>query len=62
MNNSFLRISLMPFCYLLMKSPYDGAQTSIYVAVADEEEGVSGKLYMLVVHIWDIEDRKAEGR
>jgi len=28
-----------------MKSPFDGAQTPVYCAVAAEEEGVSGKAY-----------------
>ena len=43
--HSFLRISLYPVTWLLMKQPVDGAQTVIYVAIAKEEEGVSGKLY-----------------
>lgn len=43
--NAFLRISLLPVMWMLMKQPLDGAQTVIYAAVAKEEEGVSGKLY-----------------
>lgn len=31
--------------YLLLKSPWQGAQTIIYCAVAEELEGVSGHLY-----------------
>ena len=43
--NAFLRISLLPIMWMVMKHPLDGAQTVIYAAVAKEEEGVSGKLY-----------------
>jgi len=43
--SAFLRISLLPVTWMVMKPPLDGAQTVIYVAVAKEEEGVSGKLY-----------------
>jgi hypothetical protein len=31
--------------YFLLKSPWQGAQTTIYCAVAEELEGVSGRFY-----------------
>ena len=31
--------------YLLSKTPWQGAQTTIYCAVAEELEGVSGRFY-----------------
>ncbi|XP_072535054.1 retinol dehydrogenase 13-like isoform X2 [Salminus brasiliensis] len=36
---------LSPFFYLLIKSPELGAQSSIYLAVAEELEGVTGRYY-----------------
>lgn len=43
--NSFLRISLLPIVWFLMKAPKDGAQSVIQSAVAEEEKEVTGKLY-----------------
>ncbi|CAD5114403.1 DgyrCDS3537 [Dimorphilus gyrociliatus] len=43
--NSFLRISLSPIVWFLMKAPKDGAQSIIQAAVAEEEKDVTGKLY-----------------
>ena len=34
---------MLPLYYLLLKSAYQGAQTSIHCAVCEEMEGVSGK-------------------
>ena len=31
--------------YLLLKTPWQGAQTAIYCVVAEELEGVSGRFY-----------------
>ena len=36
---------MLPFMWLLMKTPEQGAQTTIYCAVAEELENVSGKYY-----------------
>ena len=44
----FLILSLLiyPFFMLTSKSPWQGAQTNIYCAVAEELEGVSGRYYV----------------
>ena len=47
--NAFLRLSLAPVRFMLMKTAYDGAQTIIQAAVADEEADVTGKIYALVM-------------
>jgi len=38
-----LQILIYPFALLLLKDPWQGAQTSIYCAVAEEVKDVSGK-------------------
>ena len=54
--SKFLSISFSPVAWYLMKGPKDGAQPQIYLAVATELEGVSGKYYGFVIlqtsHIW----------
>lgn len=42
---SFLRYVLWPVLWLLMKSPYEGCQTVMYCAVAEELQNVSGQFY-----------------
>ena len=41
----YLQVLIIILAYLLIKSPYQGAQTTIYCAVAEELEGVSGRFY-----------------
>ena len=43
--STFLSISVAPLMWLLSKTSVDGAQTPLYVALAKEEEGVTGKIY-----------------
>ncbi|XP_062847897.1 retinol dehydrogenase 13-like [Trichomycterus rosablanca] len=43
--SQFSSTILSPFFYLLIKSPELGAQPSIYLAVAEELEGVTGRYY-----------------
>ena len=43
--NRILYSIMLPFMWLLMKTPEQGAQTTIYCAVAEELENVSGKYY-----------------
>ena len=38
----WMKIILLPVALLIMKTPWQGAQTNIYCAVAEELEGVSG--------------------
>ena len=40
-----LMLFLMPVALLLLKSPSEGAQTTIYCAVDEAVEGVSGKYF-----------------
>ena len=37
------RVVLMPIAYITFKTPWQGAQTTIYCAVSEEMEGVSGQ-------------------
>ncbi|XP_064602020.1 retinol dehydrogenase 13-like [Liolophura sinensis] len=43
--NAFVSLSFSPFTWFLMKSAYDGAQTAIHCAVADEVKDSTGKYY-----------------
>ncbi|XP_066539458.1 retinol dehydrogenase 13-like [Hoplias malabaricus] len=43
--SNFSSTTLSPFFYLLIKSPQLGAQPSVYLAVAEELEGVTGRYY-----------------
>lgn len=40
-----VKLSISPWAWLFMKSPQQGAQTIIYMAVASELHGVSGKYF-----------------
>ncbi|XP_065887759.1 retinol dehydrogenase 13-like [Dysidea avara] len=40
-----MKIILMPVVLLMVKTPWQGAQTNIYCAVAEELEGVSGRYF-----------------
>ena len=44
-SNPLLRFTLGPLMWFLMKTSFDGAQTPVYVALAAEEDGVTGKIY-----------------
>ncbi|XP_046544309.1 retinol dehydrogenase 13-like [Haliotis rubra] len=44
-NNSFLRFSFSPIVWFLMKTPSDGAQTTLLLACSKSIDGVSGKYY-----------------
>lgn len=47
--HSFLSSSMLfPFLWYFIKTPEQGAQTSIYHAVSEEMEGISGKYLALV--------------
>jgi hypothetical protein len=43
--NFLVSLTFSPFLWFLMKTAFDGAQTPIYLAVAPEEEGVTGKTF-----------------
>lgn len=42
----YFQLVFYPFALLLLKSPWQGAQTSIYCAVAEELEGVTGRHFV----------------
>lgn len=44
-SNPLLRVSIGPIMWFMLKTSFDGAQTPLYVALAEEEEGVTGKIY-----------------
>ncbi|XP_067682887.1 retinol dehydrogenase 14-like [Haliotis asinina] len=44
-NNSFLRLSFTPIVWFLMKTPSDGAQTTLLLACSKSVDGLSGKYY-----------------
>ncbi len=46
--NAFIRMSFAPIVWFLMKTAKDGAQTTLHAALADEEDGVSGKVFSWV--------------
>ena len=47
--STLIKYTFAPLIWYFMKTPLDGAQTQVYLAVAKEEEGVSGKYYGYVV-------------
>jgi hypothetical protein len=40
-----VKVVMLPWIWLFMKTPKQGAQTSLYVAVAPEVENYSGKYF-----------------
>ena len=48
MSNALVKYPLMPFVWFLLKTPKDGAQTSLYIALSKKLYGISGKYYRLV--------------
>lgn len=49
-NSWISKIFLYPFLWPFIKSPRQGAQTTIYAAVAPELEKVTGKYFRLVIY------------
>lgn len=45
LNSTWKRMLVRPLILLILKTPQQGAQTSIYCAIADELEGVTGKYF-----------------
>ena len=49
--STVVRWSFTPVLWMLMKGAKDGAQTPVYMAVSQKEEGVAGKYYRCVQHV-----------
>ena len=43
--STVLRVTFAPIFWFFSKTSYDGAQTPVHVAIASEEDGVTGKIY-----------------
>ena len=43
--STVLRVTFALIFWFFSKTSYDGAQTPVHVAIASEEDGVTGKIY-----------------